>query len=336
MSSLRNTFLAATIAAIASGNVLDREVYEQVFFDHITKFDVKIQDGAEFIHRLQVFSDNLDMINAHNEAGHTYELGLNQFSHLTLSEFHDLVHLGGTRPPNVRRNPDTPVHAEPADPLSNPTSVDWVAAHAVTAVKNQGSCGSCWAFSAVSALESAYFIKYGNLKIFSEQELVSCDKKDGGCNGGWMDDAFTFVKDNGGLTTSASYPYTSGSSGATGSCISTGYTNDAQVAPTSFTDVQAHSVSALESAVAKQPVSIAIQANQLAFQSYSKGILTGRCGTRLDHGVVVVGYGTENGIDYWKVRNSWGSTWGEAGYIRILKSDDDLCGVLDVASYPNL
>jgi len=260
---------------------------------------------------------------------------LNQFSHLTFDEFKDTVRIGGLNIPNLRKN-GAKVHTAPADASTLPTSVDWVSKGAVTGVKNQGSCGSCWSFSATGSLEGAHYLKYGTLLSFSEQHLVSCDKVDLGCNGGWMDDAFTWVQGNGGIATEDDYPYTSGS-GTSAACDSTKDAKKvAAVAPQSFTDVQTGSVTALQSAVAQQPVSIAIQANQLAFQSYSGGILTGRCGTRLDHGVLLVGYGTENGVDYWKVKNSWGTSWGEGGYIRIQRSSDDLCGVLDAPSYPNL
>lgn len=297
------------------------------------------KDGAEFSKRLSIFADNHDLISLHNaNTKKTYTMGLNKFSHLTFDEFIDAVHIGGTRTPNLRRKASGAVHAAPKDVTALPDSIDWVSKGAVTDVKNQGNCGSCWSFSTTGSLEGAYFNKYGKLAAFSEQQLVSCDTAgaDAGCNGGWMDDAFTFVKNNGGLTTEESYPYTSGTTGASGSCVKTGYTNDANVAPKSYTDVEAGSVSALMSAVAQQPVSIAIQANQLAFQHYSSGVLTGKCGQNLDHGVLAVGYGSENGVDFWKVKNSWSETWGEQGYIRIERSDADLCGVLDAASYPNL
>jgi len=329
--------LAAVLAVTVAGNVKPREEYERMFFDHIKKFNLKekISSGSEFTKRLQIFADNVDQIEAHNSQNLSYTMGINQFTHLTFAEFTEEVHLGATRPYSLRRN-SANVHKEPADVSALPASVDWTTAGAVTPVKNQGSCGSCWSFSTTGSLEGAYFLKYGKLLSFSEQELVSCDTTDSGCNGGWMDNAFAWVKTNGGLTTEDQYPYTSGTTQVSGTCKTSGYSLVSQVAPASYTDVTAGSVTALASAVAQQPVSIAIQANQPAFQSYSGGVLTGRCGTRLDHGVLAVGYGTLNGVDYWKVKNSWGPSWGLNGYILIEKSSADLCGVLDAASYPNL
>ena len=331
--------IACMVAAATATNVHPREFYEKEFFNHVTKYGLNLKDGAEFLTRLSIFANNFDIIEKHNaDATATYKFGLNRFSHLTYDEWIDEVKVGGTRAPNLRRNPNGPLHSAPTDMSAVPTSVNWVTAGAVTGVKNQGNCGSCWSFSTTGSLEGAYQIKYKNLISFSEQELVSCDTKggDAGCNGGWMDDAFTFVKNNGGLTTEDAYPYTSGTTGKSGTCVTTGYTNNANVAPKSYTDVTTGSVSALMSAVAQQPVSIAIQANQPAFQHYSSGVLTGTCGQNLDHGVLAAGYGTESGQDYWLVKNSWGTSWGEQGYIKILRSDADLCGVLDAPSYPNL
>jgi cathepsin L len=314
--------------------------YEKEFFDHITKYQVEIKNGAEFIQRLEIFAKNMEEIHKHNaDSTQTYQLGQNQFTHLTFDEFVKAANLNGINKPSLRKN-GANVHTAPENLSALPTTVDWTSAGAVTPVKNQGNCGSCWSFSTTGALEGAYKIKYGNLLSFSEQQLVSCDVGggDAGCNGGWMDDAFTFVQKNGGITTEDQYPYTSGTTGVSGSCVSSGYTNVAAVAPKGYVDVTTGSVDALMSAVVQQPVSIAIQANQLAFQSYKSGVLTGKCGQRLDHGVLLVGYGTDSssGLDYWKVKNSWGTSWGEGGYIRILRSADDLCGVLDAPSYPTL
>ena len=323
------------ILAVALADV--RENIEKQFYDHIAKYNLKFADGKEFVQRLEIFSDNVKKIEEHNASGQTWKMGQNQFSHLTFDEFVDAVRIGGYRSPSLRKSGDS-VHEAPADMSSVPTSVNWVTAGAVTGVKDQGNCGSCWAFSTTGSLEGAYKLKYGTLKSFSEQELVSCDTGNGdmGCNGGLMDYAFNFVKKNGGITTEDAYPYTSGKTGQTGSCVKTEYTNDPKVAPQSYTDVKTNDVNSLMSAVAKQPVSIAIQANQAAFQSYSGGVLTGSCGTRLDHGVLAAGYGTENGVDYWLVKNSWGTSWGESGYIKIEKSSANKCGVLSEPSYPNL
>ena len=300
----------ACVCVVFVSAALPREKYEAIFFEHLQKFQIKLANGKEFIQRLEIFIENVDQIEKHNaDPKATYQLGLNQFSHMTLSEFQDYLHLGATRPPTLRRNPAA-LHTAPVDLKSLPASVDWVAAGAVTPVKNQGNCGSCWSFSTTGSLEGAYYLKNKNLLSFSEQELVSCDSTDKGCNGGWMDDAFTWVQKNGGVTTESSYPYTSGTTGQSGSCVKSGYTNVAASAPSSYTDVTAGDVNALMSAVAQQPVSIAIQANQAAFQSYKSGVLTGKCGQQLDHGVLAVGYGTLNGVDYWKVKNSWGSSWG--------------------------
>lgn len=335
---MKNAVLIAALCLTATAeHVHPREHYEKLFHDHLSQFKINLKDGKEFVSRLNIFATNMDQIDAHNaDAKQTYKLGQNQFTHLTFEEFLDQVNIGGTRVPNLRRKKADFLHNAPSNVKSLPASVDWTTQGAVTPVKDQGNCGSCWSFSATGALEGAYYLKYGKLLSFSEQELVSCDKTDAGCNGGWMDDAFTFVKNNGGITTEDQYPYKSGSTGSTGSCVTTGYTKVAESAPKSFTDVQTGSVDALMSAVAQQPVSIAIQANQIAFQSYKSGVLTGKCGQNLDHGVLLVGYGTENGVDYWKVKNSWGPSWGESGYIKIERSGADLCGILDAPSYPNL
>ena len=329
----KTTLALAALAAVAADST--RERLESMFIDHMQKFELEFKDGKEFIHRLEIFIKEVESIEKHNsDKTQTFTRGLNQFSHMTHDEWKDYVKLGTTRPGFLRKHGNK-VHGEPS--VGNPASVDWVAAGAVTNVKNQGQCGSCWSFSTTGAIEGAFVINNkGSLTSFSEEQLVQCDTTCNGCNGGWMDDAFMWVQNNGGLVTEASYPYTSGQ-GVRGSCPSDGVgTPVSGSAPTGYTDVQSGSVSALESAVAQQPVSIAIQADQTAFQSYSGGVLTGTCGTSLDHGVLVVGYGTLNGQDYWKVKNSWGPTWGDNGYVLIEKSASNECGVLLAASYPTM
>lgn len=325
--------LLVALAAVASaGNLKSREVYESEFADFLVKHNIQISNGAEFVKRLQIFADNMDLIDTHNAGNSSYKMGINQWSHLTLEEFHAAVNLGGVKRPALRSNAKKHVATG-----SVPASVDWSTTPAVSPVKNQGSCGSCWSFSATGGLEGAYYVKTGTGTSLSEQQLVSCDNKgdDQGCNGGWMDSAFEFAQGNGGLCSEADYPYVSGN-GQNPTCKTT-CSNVPNTKPSSWTDVTPGSVDDLTSAVAQQPVSIAIQANQVAFQTYSSGVLTGKCGQRLDHGVLAVGYGTwTDGTPYWKVKNSWGTGWGMNGYILIERSSADLCGVLDAASYPTI
>merc|ERR550517_1109082 len=241
-------------------------------------------------------------------------MGVTPFADLTVEEFAEKV---------VGKNswvPRTSTECEVwMDSSDVPASVDWVAQNKVTAVKNQGQCGSCWAFSTTGCVESRSAIATGTLTALSEQELVDCSKSpDSGCEGGLMDYGFQYVQEAGGLRSEEGFPYTAkdGPSLCDSGKASCGGRND----PISgYKDVPAKNAAQLEAAVAEGPVSIAIQANQEAFQLYSGGVLDGRCGARLDHGVLAVGYGEDNGKKFWKVKNSWGAKWGENGYIRLCK-----------------
>jgi KDEL-tailed cysteine endopeptidase len=287
--------------------------------------------------RFEVFRQNLLRILFHNQGDNTYTMAMNQFGHMTPEEFSATM-LGYKQPEDDKvasaLRGEAPPSIHKYDGVTElPETVDWVSKGAVTPVKNQGACGSCWSFSATGALEGAYFLKYGKLVSFSEEQLVTCDHVDMGCNGGLMDNAFKFVQGAGGLCSEDDYPYVSGS-GNLPACKKCDVVKDS--APKSYSDV-AHDEESLMSAVAQQPVAIAIEADQFAFQFYSGGVLTGKCGARLDHGVLLVGYGTLNGTKYWKVKNSWGGTWGMKGYINLQREkrvDGGECGILESASYP--
>jgi len=276
--------------------------------------------------RFDIFVKNIENISGENAKGMSHKLTLNQFSDLTTEEF-GKMYIGGYVPSMRFPGLESVQWQYPAADV--PDAVDWVSKGGVNAVKNQAQCGSCWAFSTVAAVEGQYFAASGNLVSLSEQQLVSCDNVDNGCGGGLMDNGFKFVE-GGGLCTESAYPYTSGG-GSRGRCQKS---CAPQVTVTGFTDVPSGDENALKAAVAQGVVSVAIEADQMVFQSYGGGVLDKPgCGTQLDHGVAAVGYGTDGGKDYWKVRNSWGASWGESGYIRMARGQN-YCGIALSASYP--
>jgi len=343
--SFRQIVAASILAAALAGNVHDRAYYEAKFFGWMAQHKVAIQSGESFVKMIQNFADNEDFINAHNAQKSTYTLGHNQFSHMSTEEWKAFVGKGLM----VKDESEKPayVHSAPALKGSVPDSVDWVAAGAVTGVKDQGQCGSCWSFSTTGAIEGARAIKSkttnASIKSFSEQHLVDCDNlshhfgRDHGCNGGLMDNAFSWIKKNNGICSEATYPYVSGTTKTEGTCDESKCTKDADSIPTSFVDVEKNSDAAMMSALALGPVAIAIEADEKAFQLYTSGVLTAACGTNLDHGVLAVGYGSENGVDYYNVKNSWGTSWGDKGYIKLargISQKEGQCGMLSSASYP--
>lgn len=278
-------------------------------------------------------------IDLFNNANHSFTLGHNQFSGMNSEEFRNYL---GYYKKNIEKD-SSKMNNDVF--VSFPKSINWVEKGAVTSVKDQGQCGSCWTFSTTGALEGAYFLKFGNLVSFSEQQLVDCDNfknngKDHGCNGGLMDNAFTWIHNNGGLCSEEEYPYTSGN-GKSGICQKKCNIIDGSDI-TSFNDVIPNSDNAMMYALSQQPVSIAIEADQKEFQFYKSGVFTASCGTNLDHGVLAVGYGTnENNEDYYIVKNSWSSTWGQNGYIYLARGSSynngaGQCGMLMEGSYPIL
>ncbi|XP_078431015.1 cysteine proteinase mucunain-like [Wolffia australiana] len=288
--------------------------------------------------RFEIFKDNLRFIDEHNlpENGHSFRLGLNRFADLTNEEFRAAylgVKPGQQRLRRLNQALSDRYRYSAGEDL--PEAVDWREKGAVAPVKDQGSCGSCWAFSTIAAVEGVNQIVTGKLITLSEQELVDCDTAENqGCNGGLMDDAFEFIINNGGIDSEDDYPYK-----ARNGLCDLQRKNAKVVSIDSYEDVPTKDEQSLKKAVAGQPVSVAIEAGGRTFQLYKSGIFTGRCGTNLDHGVVAVGYGSENGTDFWVVRNSWGDNWGEDGYIRMERNlatggGAGKCGIAIEPSYP--
>jgi len=296
--------------------------YQTQFTDFMVKFN-KTYKSEELLERYQIFKSNVDGINEINEQQADYTVAVNKFADLSQAEFGAHYNRLQLR----ERSGD----AMPRTGIRITADQDWQAAGAVTPVKDQGQCGSCWAFSTTGSVEGAWMLAGHPLTSLSEQQLVDCAGSQGnmGCNGGLMDDAFTYLIKNGGSCTEAAYPYT----GVDGTCKTC-----SKVATISgFVDVTSGSEDSLMQALQFGPVSVAIQANQIGFQFYTSGVFSGLCGKQLDHGVLLVGSGTDSSVskDYWRVKNSWGASWGEAGYIRMVRGRD-MCGIADAASYPKV
>lgn len=306
-------------------------LYERWRSHHTVSRDLDEKDK-----RFNVFKENVEFIHEFNKKDEPYKLALNKFGDMTNQEFRSWY--AGSKVQHHRMRRATPRGTAGDFMYENahdlPAFVDWRQKGAVTAVKDQGHCGSCWAFSTVVAVEGINKIKTKKLVSLSEQELIDCDNKDNkGCDGGLMDYAFEFIVKNGGITTEAEYPYKA----KDGRC-DTSKKKSPVVTIDRHENVPANSEEALMKAVAHQPVSVAIEASGSAFQFYSEGVFTGSCSTDLDHGVAIVGYGTtKEGNKYWIVKNSWGPGWGERGYIRMerdSRAKHGKCGIAMEASYP--
>jgi len=315
--------------AVAPALAISESNYNQLFDAWKAQHGKNYATPEEETMRLAIFKVNLDKVQAHNAKGLSWTMAMNEYADLTSTEF-AIGRIGGYVPRSLRRERNE----VSLDSAELPSSVDWTTKGAVTAVKNQGQCGSCWAFSTTGSTEGANAIAGKGLVSLSEQQLVDCSGSYGnqGCNGGLMDQAFQYIKATGGLCTESSYPYTAQDGTCKSSCKRVHTI-------TGYTDVTRDSDSALAAAVAQQPVSVAVEADQSSFQLYSGGVMTGSCGTNLDHGVLVVGYG-EDGQKYWKVKNSWGASWGEAGYIRLGRGSQynggaGQCGIYSDPSYPS-
>jgi C1A family cysteine protease len=321
-----NTILTTVFVSILTMSEMN---FPYLFHHYQNQFG-KEYHVHEYDTKFGVFVDNVKFMFEHNHQNNTYKLGFNDFTDMTTDEFKNRFNFDSFQ---KRRGHCDPMVVTQA---ALPKDIDWRDMNAVTPVKNQEQCGSCWSFSAIGAIEGSNAITTGKLQSLSEQQLVDCSRDYGnmGCNGGLMDDAFLYAIDNG-LCLEDDYPYT----GKDDACTSSSCTPVVQVSK--CYDVPPQDEVSLKEAVSTGPVSVAIEADTRVFQMYSTGVLTSAdCGTNLDHGVLIVGYGTEDDEKYWLVKNSWGETWGEDGYIKIGRSDDSstkgICGIAMQPSYPRV
>jgi len=320
-------FVAASFLVGGAAAALESE-----FAQFVQTYNKQYASAQEMQERFETFKRNRLYQEKENAKQSTYTMGVNEFSDLSSSEFSE-SRFGYTTPKNKWGGlPKVGVH-QAMDGEVAADSIDWVEIGAVTPVKNQGQCGSCWSFSTTGAIEGAWAMATGNLVSLSEQQFVDCSKENHGCNGGNAEYAFEFAEGQA-ICTEETYPYhASESSCAPGGCTVGVPSNGV----TGYTDVD-QTEAAFVSALNNQPVSIAIEADKDAFMSYTSGVLQELCGTQLDHGVLAVGYGSDNGVEYWKVKNSWGGSWGESGYIRLLRGKGGMgeCGILAEGSYPQV
>lgn len=286
----------------------------------------QIFTGNEYTKRLSIWASNSNYVNNFNLC-HNFKLSLNQFAAFTSIEYRSLL---GVIPQlnSISSSFETKIQFDP------PESIDWRQYGCVTSIKDQGMCGACWAFSAIQSAEGIWALAGNKLISLSEQNLLDCVTDCFGCNGGNMIPSFQYVinRQDGHFMRETDYPYV----GQMNTCS---YNSAlAVVSITSVNSVPRDEKSLMAAVSSKGPIAAAVDASHYSFQLYSSGIYDepSCSSTYIDHGVGVVGYGSEGQSDYWIVKNSWGSSWGENGYIRMSRNKNNQCGIATLACYPTV
>lgn len=302
-------------------------------WEEFKAFHGKVYNGDEHdAERKQIYEGNLQRIAAHNAQNKSWTEAMNFFGDVTEDEFEALV----SSSPKTEEWVGEEHIVEGHDTLSLSSSKDWVSEGKVNEVRDQGSTMSCWAHSAIGTIESAYAIAHGTLWKLTEQQLCDCSSA-GSCGGGGDEQEAIPWAVNHPLCSRASYPYTGSSSS---SCKESSCHADMGKGAVTGQKIVNHDASSWQSALAGQPLTCGVYGKDLR-QFYSSGVLQGHgCGGEVNHAVIAVGYGTSNGIPYFKIRNSWGKSWGESGYVRIAQSSSSSSGEACIyrwsASYPTI
>ena len=314
------------------GKTFEASAQGSQFMQFASQFNKVYETSNEFVKRYTLFQVSLAKIEAINNSEANWTAGINHMSDWTDEEYNSMLGLK-----------DMPV--EPEEPIwpfvgesSNSEGWDWRdTPNVVTPVKDQGQCGSCWAFSATEAVESAYAIAGNDLTTFAPQQLVDCDKslfKSHGCSGGWYYYAYQYLS-NHKFMKEEDYPYTSGVTQTESKCA---YDSTKGVTNVSSYKQVSKNTDSIKAAIEIGPVNVAVAAGNDIFRNYQSGIVTEAdgCPTRVDHAIVAVGYGYEGDQGYYIVRNSWTTSWGDAGYIKIGMADGKtgVCGINGYVYYP--
>uniref|UniRef100_A0A7N0U2V3 Uncharacterized protein n=1 Tax=Kalanchoe fedtschenkoi TaxID=63787 RepID=A0A7N0U2V3_KALFE len=339
MKAFMDSKLIITLLAVCSlcmrsspsSAMYNQDIMRHRYQNWIQTHGKSYQNDEEWMFRFGIYQSNVQLIEYINSLNLSFTLADNEYADLSNEEFKSM-YMGFKAPKDSANSNGAVTHHHHLRDL--PKSVDWRDKGAVTPVKNQGPCGSCWAFSAVAAIEGINKIKNGKLVSLSEQALVDCDinSANQGCRGGFMETAFEFIVHSGGLPTESEYPYVASQNRCNLEKLA-----KSAVSISGYETVAKNDEKSLQGAAAEQPVSVGIDAGGFLFQLYSGGIFNGLCGSQLNHGVTIVGYGEEDGVKYWIVKNTWGTGWGESGYIRMERdtsSTQGLCGIAMLASYP--
>eukprot|EP00999_Lentomonas_sp_LEN2_P000004 NODE_1003_length_1069_cov_64.255839_g959_i0.p1 GENE.NODE_1003_length_1069_cov_64.255839_g959_i0~~NODE_1003_length_1069_cov_64.255839_g959_i0.p1 ORF type:complete len:351 (-),score=98.20 NODE_1003_length_1069_cov_64.255839_g959_i0:17-994(-) len=321
---MRFILFAAAVLALALAAPTQRELFDKFKHDFNRNYS-----GEEDKARFECFKTVLKLIDERNAEGkgdNPERHGINEFADMCPDEF--VRTMNGLKLPDGWTHPEYPVD-EKVEKLGAQGIYyrDWRTQGAVTPIKNQGRCGSCWSFSATGNMEGQWAINKGHLIGLSEEELVSCDGTCHGCRGGLMPLAFKWVIANGGLDTERTYPYNSGG-GYVGSCRRS-LLHDGAINITSWENLPHSEHGVGDFCADSGPVSIGVDASR--WQTYQGGVVTGCTGRHIDHGVLLVGFNLRASTPYWIVKNSWGTTWGEEGYI-YLEVGSNQCGMLSTPS----